>query len=140
VNVNKEPEISQKEVLKGLYQVLIFMLIRTFNVYKLWFMTAIDFLFQRYKWYRMLRPRYAVKMMPICYGDMRNHVKPRWKIFTKIDTDYKFKREFEKYQEKYFILEVWWKELEIDVVKSFKVDQNKLKKYKRDAKIDSLLR
>lgn len=105
------------------------------------FFTITDFLFKRYFWYRKRRKTYSVRIMPICYGDARNHSYSKWFI-SKYDTDdeWAFRVYLRDIQKKYFILEVWINGEKLDIVERFKIDSNKLKKYNREEKLNNLLK
>lgn len=133
-----EKEISKKDVYKSIFGAVLLVYSKIWLDMKRYVYALTDLLFKRYFWYRKMRKSYSIKIIPIAYGDMRNHVTSRWKVFNGQD-DFGFRVYLKKLQKEYFILEIWKKEKKYDIVKYFKIDGNKLKQYNRNDKIDSLL-
>jgi len=75
------------------------------------------------------------------HGDARNHAYNGWRIYKgDLEDNYGFRVYLAELQKKYYILEVWGMKEKIDIVKKFKIDENKLKRYIREDKIESILR
>lgn len=132
-------QISKKEVFKYLVAFTYvslhnqyIMLLKCIHIFT-------DFFFKRYFWYRKIRKAYSVKIMNISHGDARNHAISKWKIIDE-DNQWGLAVYLKKIQNKYFILEVWDRKEQLDIVKKFGIDSNKLKQYSRNDKIDDLLR
>ncbi len=138
--MSEEDEIDRKEFIRYTISAIMFGVCFAYARNRERFLKVTDFLFVRREWYRRKRNRVLIRTMPKVYGDARNHFHTRWQSTEFRNLCPEAIRHIKRISEKRFVYDVEIKGEKIDLIKDMGLDENLVKRYSRNDKIDTLLR